>query len=65
MTPTIQTIDAHEILDSRGNPTLRVHVRLADGTVGVSSVPSGAPPARMRPSSCATATPPATAARGY
>jgi enolase len=31
-----------EILDSRGNPTLRVRAVLHDGTVGVSSVPSGA-----------------------
>jgi len=31
-----------EILDSRGTPTLRVFVRLADGSSGTSSVPSGA-----------------------
>ncbi len=42
MTLRIQSIDAHEILDSRGNPTVRVNVRLDDGTVGTSSVPSGA-----------------------
>ena len=42
MTPTISGIDALEILDSRGNPTLRVRVRLDNGIVGVSSVPSGA-----------------------
>jgi enolase len=42
MSPIIHSIDAHEILDSRGNPTLRVHIRLADGSVGVASVPSGA-----------------------
>jgi enolase len=42
MSPTIHSIDAHEILDSRGNPTVRVHVRLLDGSIGVSSVPSGA-----------------------
>jgi enolase len=38
----ISLIRAIEILDSRGTPTLRVSVRLADGTVGTASVPSGA-----------------------
>jgi enolase len=42
MNPTISGIDALEILDSRGNPTLRVRVRLDTGIVGISSVPSGA-----------------------
>ncbi len=42
MRPSIAAIDALEILDSRGNPTLRVYVTLADGTRGVASVPSGA-----------------------
>ena len=38
----IATIQALEILDSRGNPTVRVRVGLDDGTTGVASVPSGA-----------------------
>jgi enolase len=38
----IRSVEAMEILDSRGSPTVRVFVRLEDGTVGVSSVPSGA-----------------------
>jgi enolase len=38
----IQSIDALEILDSRGNPTVRVNVCLNDGTHASSSVPSGA-----------------------
>jgi enolase len=38
----IEKVNALEILDSRGNPTVRVHVALDDGTVAVSSVPSGA-----------------------
>ncbi len=38
----IQSIRAIEILDSRGFPTLRVTVRLQDGTSGAASVPSGA-----------------------
>src|SRR3982751_2998061 len=33
---------AHEILDSRGNPTLEVEVRLLSGAVGRAAVPSGA-----------------------
>ncbi|MGV1914276.1 phosphopyruvate hydratase [Rhizobium sp. 22-785-1] len=38
----IENITALEILDSRGNPTLRVSVYLDNGIVGTSSVPSGA-----------------------
>jgi enolase 1/2/3 len=38
----IQSIDAFEILDSRGFPTVRVRVALADGSVGTASIPSGA-----------------------
>lgn len=38
----IRSVEAMEILDSRGSPTVRVFARLEDGTVGVSSVPSGA-----------------------
>ncbi len=38
----IASVRALEILDSRGNPTVRVHVGLDDGTVATSSVPSGA-----------------------
>ena len=38
----IASIVAHEILDSRGNPTLRVHVALDDETRVAASVPSGA-----------------------
>jgi enolase len=39
---TIRGIDAFEILDSRGYPTLRVSVELDSGHRGVASVPSGA-----------------------
>jgi enolase len=38
----ISSVHAREILDSRGNPTLEVDVRLEDGTLGRASVPSGA-----------------------
>jgi len=38
----IDSIQAREILDSRANPTLEVEVMLAEGTVGVAAVPSGA-----------------------
>jgi len=39
---TIENIKAREILDSRGNPTLEVEVKLSDGTIGRAAVPSGA-----------------------
>lgn len=39
---TISAIRALEILDSRGNPTIRVSVSLSDGSAGTASVPSGA-----------------------
>ena len=39
---TIRDIKAREILDSRGNPTLEVEVRLDDGVRGQAAVPSGA-----------------------
>jgi enolase len=38
----IEKVGALEILDSRGNPTVRVHVALDDGTLAAASVPSGA-----------------------
>jgi enolase len=40
--PTIQTVRAREILDSRGNPTVECDVILTDGTRGRAAVPSGA-----------------------
>src|SRR3954465_1233632 len=39
---TIELVDAREILDSRGNPTIEVDVVLGDGSVGRAAVPSGA-----------------------
>ena len=38
----IATVSAHEILDSRGNPTIEAEVKLESGAVGRASVPSGA-----------------------
>lgn len=38
----IEDIEAREILDSRGNPTVEVAVILEDGAEGIASVPSGA-----------------------
>ncbi|PNL17440.1 phosphopyruvate hydratase [Micrococcus sp. FDAARGOS_333] len=38
----IDAIQAREILDSRGNPTVEVEVLLTDGSVGRAAVPSGA-----------------------
>lgn len=39
---TIIDIQAREILDSRGNPTVEVDVHLAGGAIGRAAVPSGA-----------------------
>ena len=39
---SISQIHAREILDSRGNPTIEVDVRLEDGALGRAAVPSGA-----------------------
>ena len=42
MTTLITAVDAREILDSRGNPTVEVDVFLDGGAVGRAAVPSGA-----------------------
>lgn len=42
MTRKITSVQALEILDSRGNPTVRVHVVLDSGVKASASVPSGA-----------------------
>jgi len=42
MSATINKINAREILDSRGNPTVEVDLYLSDGTLGRAAVPSGA-----------------------
>lgn len=42
MNDTIRLIQALEILDSRGNPTLAVRVELENGSEGLARVPSGA-----------------------
>ena len=38
----ITHLTAHEALDSRGNPTVEVEIRLDDGARGLALVPSGA-----------------------
>ena len=38
----VKKFDAREILDSRGNPTVQVTVRLKSGASGVAKIPSGA-----------------------
>ena len=38
----IERVIGREILDSRGNPTIEVHVSLTDGSIGTAAVPSGA-----------------------
>lgn len=42
MSTAIQNINARQILDSRGNPTLEVEVKLSSGETGIAAVPSGA-----------------------
>lgn len=42
MDQRIESVHAMEILDSRGNPTIRVEVHLNHGVVGTASIPSGA-----------------------
>ncbi|MBM3842698.1 MAG: phosphopyruvate hydratase, partial [Verrucomicrobia bacterium] len=42
MNTTISAITAREIIDSRGNPTVEVDVRLVCGALGRAAVPSGA-----------------------
>ena len=42
MKDRIISIEAMEILDSRGNPTIRTRVSLENGVCGTASVPSGA-----------------------
>ena len=42
MNTSITAITAREILDSRGNPTIEVDVKLASGHTGRAAVPSGA-----------------------
>jgi enolase len=42
MSALIKKVQAREILDSRGNPTVEVEVTLADGSWGRAGVPSGA-----------------------
>ena len=38
----ILKVEALEILDSRGNPTVEAHITLEDGAIGRAMVPSGA-----------------------
>jgi enolase len=42
MSATIRHVDAIEVLDSRGNPTVRATVTLSDGSLGTAAAPSGA-----------------------
>ena len=42
MSTAIEIVDAREIIDSRGNPTVEVDIVLGDGSVGRAAVPSGA-----------------------
>lgn len=39
---TIKKVEAYEILDSRGYPTIETKITLSNGSIGIASVPSGA-----------------------
>ena len=52
----IKAIIGREILDSRGNPTVEVEVRLESGIIGRASVPSGLQPESMKHWNCAIRT---------
>ena len=60
----IEHVHARQILDSRGNPTTEVDVRLASGVGGRAAVPSASAPGTRRRWSCAMAGRP-LAARVY
>jgi enolase len=42
MNTQIERVDALQVFDSRGNPTVEAHVQLHDGSIGRAIVPSGA-----------------------
>ena len=62
---TITKVQGFEVLDSRGNPTVRVEVTLQSGAIGIAAVPSGASTGGTKPAKNGTATHPVTAAKGY
>jgi len=39
---SITSVKGHEVIDSRGNPTVKAVVVLSDGSIGSTAVPSGA-----------------------
>lgn len=63
MNRKIAAVRGLEILDSRGNPTIRVQVLLESGITASASVPSGASTGENEPSKSAMATRAATAVR--
>jgi enolase len=40
MNNTINRVESIEVLDSRGNPTVRTKITLENGNIGVATVPS-------------------------
>ena len=56
MAVTVTGVEALEILDSRGRPTLAVTITLEDGTVARAGVPSARRPDPGRRSSSVTGT---------
>ena len=61
---TITKVQGFEVLDSRGNPTVRVEVTLQSGAIGIAAVPSGASTGGHEACENGTATHPVTAEKG-
>jgi enolase len=59
----ITGVQAREILDSRGNPTVEAEVWTEDGAFGRAAVPSGASTAHLKPSNSVTGTQAAISAK--
>lgn len=56
----IEDIFAHEILDSRGIPTIETEVYTDDGNIGRASVPAVTSPGQYELTNCVTETKPGT-----
>jgi len=65
MRDRIISIKAMEILDSRGNPTIKATVTLENGVSGSASVPSGASTGKMKLLNSGTVTRHAMAEKVY
>ena len=62
---SIKKLQALEILDSRGNPTVQVTVTLESGANGTAKVPSGASTGKGKQSNCVMAMRNATEVKAF